>query len=140
MFNPHILVDCGYEPYMTPQNIQNCTKQMLLMWSENRDHYNPFHLVFCNLSPESLMYNKFTRRLIGSETFDFPFYHTSKHYLDLYPKERLVYLTPHCTEDLECYHPDDIYIIGKDSAPDYQKPVDFPPSFIIVRFCRRICR
>ena len=36
---------------------------------------------------------------------------TEKCYLDLFPKERLVYLSPDSTNDLE-YSPEDVYIIG----------------------------
>lgn len=37
--------------------------------------------------------------------------HTNS-YLDLFPKEQLVYLTPHCREELRTYDHDAIYIIG----------------------------
>lgn len=43
---------------------------------------------------------------------DFPINVHQESYLDLFPKERLVYLTPHCHNDLTTYNPDDIYIIG----------------------------
>lgn len=33
-------------------------------------------------------------------------------YLNHFPKEKLVYLTPHCRNDLEEFNHDDIYIIG----------------------------
>lgn len=33
-------------------------------------------------------------------------------YLDLFPREKLVYLTPHCQQVLNEYDHDDIYIIG----------------------------
>lgn len=32
--------------------------------------------------------------------------------MDLFPKEKLVYLTPHCFNDLEEFSYDDYYIIG----------------------------
>lgn len=33
-------------------------------------------------------------------------------YLKVFPKEQLVYLTPHCREEMMEYDPDAIYIIG----------------------------
>lgn len=113
MFSSHMIVDCSYEPFMTSQNLSLCAKQILYMWSENRDHINPFHLLFCNLSRDSVTFHKLRKTLVTINEPDFPFYHTQAHYLDLYPKDKLVYLTPHCTNDLDKYDPEDIYIIGK---------------------------
>jgi len=33
-------------------------------------------------------------------------------YLDVFPKDKLIYLTSHCREDLTDYNPDAIYIVG----------------------------
>jgi ribonuclease P protein 1 len=43
---------------------------------------------------------------------DFPINITEKSYLDLFPKENIVYLTPHCREELREFDHDAIYIIG----------------------------
>lgn len=43
---------------------------------------------------------------------DFPMSVHEKSYLDLFPKEKLVYLTPHCREEMQEYDHDAIYIIG----------------------------
>lgn len=46
-------------------------------------------------------------------------------YLDMFPKERLVYLTPHCREVLREYDHDDIYIIGAivDKVTDFLRSI-----------------
>lgn len=114
LFGPHILVDCGYEPYMNPKEISLCAKQLLFMWSENRDCNNPFDVIFCNLKNSSPLLSKLRKTLAGIDTDPtFPFNYTEKNYLDLYPKENLVYLTPHCTETLDKFNGNDIYIIGE---------------------------
>jgi ribonuclease P protein 1 len=43
---------------------------------------------------------------------DFPAVVTEKSYLDLFPPERLVYLTPDSRTDLCDYDADDVYIVG----------------------------
>lgn len=112
-FGPHILVDCGYEPYMNLREINLCAKQLLFMWSENRDCTNPFDVIFCNLKENSPLLAKLRKVLVGIDTDPcFPFNYTEKNYLDLFPKENLVYLTPHCTETLDKFNGNDIYIIG----------------------------
>lgn len=42
----------------------------------------------------------------------FPLNVHSGSYLDHFPKDNLVYLTPHCKNDLTEYNPDHVYIIG----------------------------
>lgn len=110
---PTILVDCSYEPFMNLKNLSNCVKQMLLMWSENREHFNPYNLLFCNVNENGILWSKFRDRipLINEEVSPVNF--TSKHYLEMFPKNKLVYLTPHCSEVLHKFNHDDIYIIGR---------------------------
>lgn len=43
---------------------------------------------------------------------EFPLNVHKSSYLDLFPKQNLVYLTPHCREELTTYDHDAIYIIG----------------------------
>jgi ribonuclease P protein 1 len=42
----------------------------------------------------------------------FPLHLHESSYLDKFPKEQLVYLTPHCREEMLEYDHDAIYIIG----------------------------
>lgn len=111
-FGPKLLVDCSYEPFMNIKNLSNCVKQMVLMWSDNRDNGNPFDLIFCNVDKEGALWQKFTTRIPMIDDKDSPVHFTTDHYLELFPKKQLVYLTPHCKEVLEKFDPDDIYIIG----------------------------
>jgi ribonuclease P protein 1 len=43
---------------------------------------------------------------------DFPAVVTEKSHFDLFPPERLVYLTPDSKTDLLKYDPDDVYVVG----------------------------
>lgn len=122
VFGPQIIVDCGFEQYMTTKELNLLGKQVLFMWSDNRHCYNPFDIIHCNLTDDSRVLKKMIK-VIPSIIEDpaYPFNYTSKNYLDLYPKEKLVYLTPHCSETLQKFDGNDIYIIGKfvSSIPNY---------------------
>lgn len=111
-FGLPLLVDCNYEPYMTLKNMQNCVLQMVRMWRDNREHVNPYHVIFCNMSNAGMLMKKLRNVLPTVNKPDSFFSYTYKNYLDLYPKEKLVYLTPDADEDLESFNSDDIYIIG----------------------------
>ena len=113
MYGQNLVLDCGYDKHMNVKEAQNCAKQLMILFAENRVHSDPFNLHFCNARRDSetiLRLHKFIPTLYNPE---FPINITEKSYLDLFAKERLVYLTPHCREELVTYSHDDIYIIGE---------------------------
>ncbi|EFN78582.1 RNA (guanine-9-)-methyltransferase domain-containing protein 1-like protein, mitochondrial [Harpegnathos saltator] len=119
MFEPKIVFDCGYENFMTNIENHNCAKQLTLAFAANRIHDNPMFLYYCNLNEGSLR-NYFLRNMPNLLDKDFPAVVTSQSYLDLFPKDQLVYLTPHCKTNLVEYDSDMVYIIG--AMVDKSKP------------------
>lgn len=113
MFNPTILIDCGYEPFMRNGEISLCSKSIVRMWSQNRMHSHPYHIIFTSLNPDGSLIARLRALLPSFDEPDFPFHYTTKSYLDLYDKERLVYLTPYSKETLHRCNPDDVFIIGR---------------------------
>lgn len=112
LYSQHLVIDCSYDCHMNHFEARNCARQLCLVFSENRYHPQPFHLQFCNLDPEAYMTQVLHRYMPPMYEPSYPFFATQKSYLDLYPKERLVYLTPHCRNDLTEFNHDDIYIVG----------------------------
>ncbi|XP_065210569.1 mitochondrial ribonuclease P protein 1 homolog [Planococcus citri] len=113
MFGPHLIIDCGFEEFMGPIDLSACVRDILYSWSRNRDNFDPFDLHFCNLDKNSKLFSKLCGvlpALVRDPAC--PFNHTDKHYLDFYPKEKLVYLTPHSREEMKSFESDSIYIIG----------------------------
>lgn len=113
LFGQDILIDCGYDGHMSLKEQTNCAKQLLLMWSYNRTYKDPLNITLCNVNKEGTVFKHLAKTIPTIDEPTFPFNYTSKSYLELYPKKKLVYLTPHCNEDLKEYNHDDVYIIGK---------------------------
>lgn len=111
-FGPDLVVDCSYEKYMTPAELFGCARQILFLWSTNRGNTNPFNLIFCNLSPEAKIMEHLRFFFHKTEGDCSMLNFTEKSYTDLYRTEELVYLTPHCEEELEKYDGNSVYIIG----------------------------
>lgn len=111
LYGQKIIVDCSYNDYMTKRESQSAAKQLMHMFSENRTNLSPFDLYFCNVNMNSPMMKQFLDFIPTAEDPDFPLRIHPESYLNLFPKEKLVYLTPHCRNDL-VYDPNDIYIIG----------------------------
>lgn len=112
MFGEKLVIDCGFESHMTYREISSCAKQLMFSFVANRAAKFPFDMHLCNLDPKG----ELKRRLLSFfPTMDDPAYPlntTSQSYLELFPKEKLVYLTPHTSHVMQKYNPDDIYIIG----------------------------
>ena len=111
-FGQKLVLDCSYDSYMSKQEAQNCGKQMMLMFSDNRAHDKPYDLHFCNVNKESLAFKQLLKYIPILCEPDFPLNLTEKSYLDIFPKENLVYLTPHCREVLREFDHEAVYIIG----------------------------
>jgi ribonuclease P protein 1 len=111
-FGQKIVIDCDYDKYMTPQESSNCAKQLMITFSENRLHKDPFDIHLCNAhqnNPTIKQLMKFIPNLY--ETY-FPLNVNSQSYLDLFPKQDIVYLTPHCRTELDKFDHDSVYVVG----------------------------
>ncbi|CAK9816181.1 Mitochondrial ribonuclease P protein 1 homolog [Anthophora quadrimaculata] len=112
LHEPAIVFDCGYEAFMAPYELQNCAKQLLLSFSANRIHDDPFNLYFCNTNMDGPIMQRLHRVIPQIHNPDFPLNITTKSYLDIFDKKKLVYLTPHSNTIMTEYDPSLVYIIG----------------------------
>lgn len=112
MFAPKVVFDCSYESYMTYYEVHNCAKQLTLAFSDNRAHVDPMCLYYCNLDKDGLLMHHFQCNIPTLLNPEFPAIVTSQSYLDLFRRDQLFYLTPHCETDITEYDPDIVYIIG----------------------------
>ncbi|XP_036149800.1 mitochondrial ribonuclease P protein 1 homolog [Monomorium pharaonis] len=112
MFEPKIVFDCGYENDMNDRELHNCAKQISLAFASNRSHVNAMTIYFCNFNKDGLLRQYLEQNIPTLLSDDFPAVITSQSYLDIFPKNELVYLTPHCRVNLTEYNPNMTYIIG----------------------------
>ncbi|XP_055608252.1 mitochondrial ribonuclease P protein 1 homolog [Uranotaenia lowii] len=111
-FGQNLVFDCSYDEYMNEKEMKNTAKQLMLCFAINRMHNEPFNIHHCNVNFNKTTMKALQKHLVQIHEPHFPINVSEKSYLDLFPKERLVYLTPHCKNDLECFDPDDVYIVG----------------------------
>ncbi|XP_029056271.2 mitochondrial ribonuclease P protein 1 homolog [Osmia bicornis bicornis] len=112
LHSPPIVLDFSYDQYMSPSERQLCAKQLLLTFSENRVHDDPCNLYFCNVNRQSITMQKLHITIPTMYDPDFPLNITSKSYLEIFDKSRLVYLTPDSNQIMTHYDPNSVYIIG----------------------------
>ncbi|KAL6418979.1 hypothetical protein ACFW04_011656 [Cataglyphis niger] len=123
MFAPKVVFDCSYESYMNFHEIQTCAKQLTLSFANNRAHVDPMCLYYCNLNKDGLLMEYFQHNIPTLLNKDFPAIVTSQSYLDLFRKDQLLYLTPHCKTDITEYDSDTVYIIGAMIDTQNTKPL-----------------
>ncbi|XP_017886759.1 mitochondrial ribonuclease P protein 1 homolog [Ceratina calcarata] len=125
LHEPTVVFDLGYEEYMAPYELTNTAKQLLLSFSLNRAHDQPFNLYFCNIIKDSLVMEKLHKTIPQLYNPEFPLNITSKSYLEIFDKKKLVYLTPHTNKTMTEYDPNLIYIIGAMVDKTNPKPFSF---------------
>lgn len=111
-FGQKIVLDCSYDEYMNKRESVNTAKQLMLCFAENRAHDDPFDMHFCNTNFNGTTMQYLEKHIPTMRDASFPMHIHAQCFTDIFPKEKLVYLTPHCRTELLEYNPDNIYIIG----------------------------
>ncbi|BES96418.1 mitochondrial ribonuclease P protein 1 homolog [Nesidiocoris tenuis] len=112
IFGQPLVIDCSYDEFMTIPEANNTALQLSYVFADNRAHASPFNLHLCKAYKQSRTITRLHKMIPPMYNDDFPLNVSEKSYLDLFPKERLVYLTPHCRDTLQEYNHDDVYIVG----------------------------
>lgn len=97
---------------MSQQELKNTAKQLALAFSVNREHKNPFPIQFCNVNFNGPVMKHLLKHIPTLYNPEFPINISHKSYLDMFPREKLVYLTPHCRNEMTHFDYDSVYIIG----------------------------
>lgn len=97
---------------MTSRENKETAKQLTLCFGWNRSHLTPFVLHFCNLKQESWLWSRLLNNIPTLTTRRLPVQIHSDDYIGLFPKEKIVVLTPDSPNVLREYNPDMHYVIS----------------------------
>ena len=123
-FGQQLVIDCDFDDEMTGRERPSYAKQMVQSISINRFHPDPFDIYFCNQDMSSKLLRDI--EVIFPTLFDPPGPNiVSKSYLDLFPRHKLVYLTPNARTEMTSFDPEAIYIIGGLVDLGAQKPLTY---------------
>lgn len=96
---------------MTELEMTKAAEGLKRVYSENRTHKTPLDLHLCGLKSNSVVIKRLSNIIPTLLKKGSPTEIHSKCFTELFPKDRLVMLTPHSDKVLE-YNADDIYIVG----------------------------
>lgn len=111
LFGQKVLIDCTFDNQMNDREIRNTAWCMEKAYSTNREHKLPFDMHFCCnkfYKPSLDILHKKIPTLISKKSLYDMHYEC---YTKLFPKERLLVLTPDSRNTFQ-YNADDIYVVG----------------------------
>merc|ERR1712212_1454814 len=108
-FGQPFVIDLGVDYQMSHYEGIEFLQQMKTAYSLNRSHWEPFNLFLCNYNPR----NGFQRQLVeGNQTDDWLWNVTRRCFTDVFPKEKIVYLTSRSRHPLTNFSHDAVYVVG----------------------------
>ncbi|KAK9746002.1 tRNA (Guanine-1)-methyltransferase [Popillia japonica] len=102
-----VVIDLSFDDLMIDKDMGKVIKQILRIYTENRRSMTPMQLYITNFNGRSKLEME---KHNGYEHWDINFH--SENYLDIFPKEKLVYLTSESDNDIMELSQDKVYIIG----------------------------
>ncbi|XP_054167330.1 mitochondrial ribonuclease P protein 1 homolog [Oppia nitens] len=113
LFGQKLVIDLGFDDYMRPQDCRLLVNQIQKLYHFNKYRsVVPFDIHFTDCHPMDQIMQIIPKILVNYKKPHFLSSFHEKSYLKVFPKEKLVYLSPHSKETLTEYNCDDIYIIG----------------------------
>ncbi|NXH72156.1 TM10C methyltransferase, partial [Hydrobates tethys] len=111
IFGQPLVFDMSYEKDMSVREVANTVRQMVLSEGCNRRSVDPFHIHFCNFKDDSLYHKEFIkhyREAWGKLLITV----TDQCYTDVFPKDKLIYLTADSPKVMKTFDHNKIYIVG----------------------------
>lgn len=110
--DPKIIFDCSYASSMNYRENSDISKQLAHCFGINRLHREPFELHFCGIDKQSVLWSKLHRQIPTLTKKPLPVKIHEADICDVFPKEKLVLLTPDSSTVLQEYNPDDHYVVS----------------------------
>ncbi|XP_061743486.1 tRNA methyltransferase 10 homolog C [Nerophis ophidion] len=111
-FDQPLVLDMSYESSMSKREIENTVSQLMELEGWNRRANEPYHLHFCNLQPGGAYMAELVKRYGADHWERLLITSTDRQAVDLFPPDRLVYLTADSPNVLRKFDHSKVYIIG----------------------------
>lgn len=107
---PSIVFDFRYDTFHDKRYLlPSLYRQYVEIVYSNRMAPEPFQVHFCNYNTDGVFHKTYGKDINFDENL---IQETNKSYLDLFPKEKLIYLSKDAGKPMKQYNPEKVYIIG----------------------------
>ncbi|XP_063043200.1 tRNA methyltransferase 10 homolog B [Engraulis encrasicolus] len=120
---PRLCVDLSMTDCMSPKELGRLAGQIRRLYGSNRKAQSPFHLYLTEFRQDGRLYAECLRMNDGFQ--DYKMEMTEDSWLDLFPVEDIVYLTPDAEQALTTVNDDTIYILGGLVDESIQKKISY---------------
>ncbi|KAL4660919.1 hypothetical protein GN956_G806 [Arapaima gigas] len=120
---PRLCVDLSVSYGMSAKETSRLAAQIRRLYGANRRATTPFHLYLAGLQEDSLLYQECCRMNDGFR--DYAIDVTEQSFLELFPRDSVVYLTPDAEQGRERLEPDKVYVLGGLVDESVQKKVTY---------------
>ncbi|XP_066538015.1 tRNA methyltransferase 10 homolog B [Hoplias malabaricus] len=120
---PRLCVDLGMTDCMSHKEISRLAGQIRRLYGCNKKAQKPFHLLLTDMKKDSLIYTECIRMNAGFLNYMIDV--TEESWIDLFPSEDVVFLTPDASEALEEVDGDKVYILGGLVDESIQKKISY---------------
>jgi Trm5-related predicted tRNA methylase len=105
-----LVIDCGFEKEHAREHyLLNLVDQVQYLFADIHRYHSPSFVYLCNLASEGRLKAEFDRR---APLDNLCFETSTSSYLDTFPREKLIYLSPDSNNEMTEYDHDAVYIIG----------------------------
>lgn len=101
-----VVIDCDFDSYQTEKELTSLKQQLIYCYAENKRSDNPLNLTLTGVS--SILQESLEKVSCSNWSLSV---HTDS-YLNLFDKDKLVYLTADSETNLDSFDPESTYIIG----------------------------
>ncbi|XP_028856788.1 tRNA methyltransferase 10 homolog B [Denticeps clupeoides] len=120
---PRLCVDLSMTDCMSHKEISRLAGQIRRVYGLNRKAAQPFHLFLTDLSQDSLLYRECVRMNDGFREYSMEM--TEKSWLEVFPEDDVVFLTPDAEEALQSVETEKVYILGGLVDESIQKKMSY---------------
>ncbi|NXW44197.1 TM10C methyltransferase, partial [Nyctiprogne leucopyga] len=111
VFGQPLVFDMSYENDMSFREVANTVRQLVLSEGCNRRSVDPFHIHFCNFKDDSLYHKEFIKHYKEAWS-KLLITVTDQCYTEVFPKDKLIYLTADSPKVMKTFDHNKIYIVG----------------------------
>jgi len=108
----HILIDCGFEvEHARSKYVSKLVDQIEFFFANIHLYHSPSFVTLCNFATDGQIKQEFSRRISQNRCISC-FETTEASYLDLFDRQKLIYLSPHSPYEMSEYDHNAVYIVG----------------------------
>lgn len=112
LFGPRLALDFSYQELMPPTDYTGVATQLHHIYMANQQHQMPFDLWLCNLPTGSRLRDRIATVAPGLFLPTSLCNVTGRSFLDVFPSEQLIYLSPDAEETIGEFDQNAVYILG----------------------------